>query len=968
MSAFPAGSFRNMSPAIDSTSQRQPDRPANPSVPASHPYQLPPPRTSAPLPFGTAPFLHQRNQAEGRELEETSLGRSRIPGQQQTANEQLPPVSQLLTPTAHPSRPSSPYQPHRFGIYTPPNGSTASPTPFRQSDPIPRPSLHESPRAYPEALPHSHTRSLPPLAHLSTPGLAREGPLHPVHTGSPVQSSQAASYPYYGFNSPEKEYTRDFSPSETPDSAATNNPSQTANVRSHVVDERYVEGEGLCYIYADGSHCPKIIDGVPVNANWGITKAGKPRKRLAQACLTCREKKIKCQPNLPKCDQCQKSGRECRFESAPRGHRAALKATQLANRYEPRESLPPGSYAYGAASQSPYSAIRASESSASLPNTSSQSPRSEVSMLTPSAMEGPQDSVMDHEQYRLRMSGHGRLSIGAEDSARRLADDISLGSHDYSDILMEMKDLDPQDPLVSDWHTDPYEADPEAAVHYVESYFTHVNDRLYYMFPRKRFLLWLRSCNTKTSEDTMLLYSMMTLGAVFSDRPDKVTALKRYSRTARYAVEHSRHALTLQLAQSRIIIGLWYYAIGSLVPAWDAIGSAVRTVCGLRYNVESGGVIVDQSRPCEYGLHPQALIECRRRTFWVAYLMDRMTCFYTPSSTFISAQAAYLRLPCREEVYEAQEYTTVPYFQSFLNQVPESPDKDSASLSAMALQVEILSLWGDVSDHVFRLSLVPAEAYNQLFEEFHVKVAGRADGWVVRLPDHLTYSAVNMERSIRTKKADAFMSIHLLYHATLMALNRYARYQIIRAEIIERHIRTTRTHAVEILQISLALMRCAADYEPSRIVLEPGTARGTILNPFLGYVIVSATDVLSAAGLMADLPESVNLIRGGMEAVRELARFWSGATPLATLIEKRLEAMNECLQQQAGSDRKAAFFVHGPSLDSQVRAGVQQQQPDLATNEDLMYGGLPREQLFSALGAGEVPFSDETILWIRERS
>lgn len=345
-----------------------------------------------------------------------------------------------------------------------------------------------------------------------------------------------------------------------------------------------------------------------------------------------------------------------------------------------------------------------------------------------------------------------------------------------------------------------------------------------------------------------------------------------------------------------------------------------------------------------------------------------MTCFYTPSSTFISAQAAYLRLPCREEVYEAQEYTTVPYFQSFLNQVPESPDKDSASLSAMALQVEILSLWGDVSDHVFRLSLVPAEAYNQLFEEFHVKVAGRADGWVVRLPDHLTYSAVNMERSIRTKKADAFMSIHLLYHATLMALNRYARYQIIRAEIIERHIRTTRTHAVEILQISLALMRCAADYEPSRIVLEPGTARGTILNPFLGYVIVSATDVLSAAGLMADLPESVNLIRGGLEAVRELARFWSGATPLATLIEKRLEAMNECLQQQAGSDRKAAFFVHGPSLDSQVRAGVQQQQPDLATNEDLMYGGLPREQLFSALGAGEGPFSEETILWIRERS
>ena len=91
---------------------------------------------------------------------------------------------------------------------------------------------------------------------------------------------------------------------------------QTPPIRPQVVDERYVEGQGMCYIYEDGSYCPKTINGVPVNARWGITKAGKPRKRLAQACMTCREKKIKCHPNLPRCDQCQKSGRECRFENA----------------------------------------------------------------------------------------------------------------------------------------------------------------------------------------------------------------------------------------------------------------------------------------------------------------------------------------------------------------------------------------------------------------------------------------------------------------------------------------------------------------------------------------------------------------------------------------------------------------------------------------------------------------------------
>lgn len=81
---------------------------------------------------------------------------------------------------------------------------------------------------------------------------------------------------------------------------------------SRCVGQREIPGEGLCYLYEDGSYCRAVIDGEPVNPSWGITKAGKPRKRLAQACLTCREKKIKCEPGYPKCHQCAKSQRACR--------------------------------------------------------------------------------------------------------------------------------------------------------------------------------------------------------------------------------------------------------------------------------------------------------------------------------------------------------------------------------------------------------------------------------------------------------------------------------------------------------------------------------------------------------------------------------------------------------------------------------------------------------------------------------
>ena len=89
--------------------------------------------------------------------------------------------------------------------------------------------------------------------------------------------------------------------------------SSRAPIRSkHCIGQQEVAGQGLCYVFDDGSWCRVVIDGEPVNPSWGVTKAGKPRKRLAQACLTCREKKIKCEPGYPKCHQCAKSQRACR--------------------------------------------------------------------------------------------------------------------------------------------------------------------------------------------------------------------------------------------------------------------------------------------------------------------------------------------------------------------------------------------------------------------------------------------------------------------------------------------------------------------------------------------------------------------------------------------------------------------------------------------------------------------------------
>ncbi|KAJ9206307.1 transcriptional regulator family: Fungal Specific TF [Paecilomyces variotii] len=697
----------------------------------------------------------------------------------------------------------------------------------------------------------------------------------------------------------------------------------------HVVDERYIEGEGLCYIYADGSHCPKSIDGVPVNANWGVTKAGKPRKRLAQACISCREKKIKCQPNIPKCDQCQKSGKECRFESAPRGHSAAAK----------------GSHEYRSISS------RAKESS------SNQSPLSDSSIM--SSVGGTIRGARSDPSLSQKR-GSSNSSSGTTDHPRWKTSRAASGDGaDRVDILADITDVDPDDPMVREWATDPYEANPEAMSHYIEKYFTYVNDGFYYIFPKRNFLEWLRSCRTKSPDDKMLIYSMMAMGSVFSDRPDNILAGKRYSKTASYAVEKSQHALTLQLAQSRIILSLWYYSIGALVKAWDLIGAAVRTVCGLDYNIEAEGLTRDTSQTCEYGLQPQSLIECRRRTFWVAFILDRLPGFYSFRPVSVQSQDSFLRLPCPEDVYEAEQYTITPYFQNTIDRPQTLKLDEQSSLSAMSSLIELAFQWGEVTNHVIRSPHIPQKTYTTRLEEFNANVTRRLEESNMNLPETFIYSMANIERSIRTGSSDMFVSVHMLYHAVLMRLHRHVRLEYLSGEAARINIGRARHHAAEILRISLAVTQLNSGYDPST-----STRRVIFSYPLISYLILCATDVLSAAGLTIDLSECISLIHSGLDVIDDLCRFWESARIHSRLIEKRLEAIISAARNETKLDDKVGFVVNGPPLYSRAGLHGPKMEPGTATDLDIIYG-FPRDQYLRVL-ALDASISKEDVLWIRE--
>lgn len=320
-----------------------------------------------------------------------------------------------------------------------------------------------------------------------------------------------------------------------------------------------------------------------------------------------------------------------------------------------------------------------------------------------------------------------------------------------------------------------------------------------------------------------------------------------------------------------------------------------------------------------------------------------------------------------DETFEAQQYATVPYFQSLLNDMSVAPDEES--VSPISYWIEIVSHWGDVVQHVLRLPHIPTHSYNKIFDEFYTSTTRHLESWVAKLPVGLSFTTGNLERSVRMRKVDTFVSVHLLYHATLMKLNRHARYESLPSDAANQCVHRARHHAVEILRICAALR----EYEPLHPVPDPGhlTLAPSVLNPFILYIIVSAVDVLSAFGLMTDLNECVHLIKSGRDTARMLCRFWDSSLPLVSLVDSRMSSMVGCLQCPSRLQGKAVFAMDCASLDSRVVSSFLTGHPSrpmfAEMAEDLMYGGLPKERLLSALGVEDASLAEEGhVLWIKD--
>ncbi|KAJ6438625.1 C6 transcription factor [Purpureocillium lavendulum] len=621
-----------------------------------------------------------------------------------------------------------------------------------------------------------------------------------------------------------------------------------------------VPGEGMCYFYDDGSHCKTVIDGEAVNAHWGVTKAGKPRKRLAIACVTCREKKIKCDPDYPRCVQCEKFGRVCKFKNAPRGG------------HNTSPSTPPAELddTHRLGGRSRHHDGRISESGSSPP----VSPRAGL----------PDNSPDGGYGKRLKVGPESYVSSGEPAmSLSRPLDHSKAAQPSLHRPPPEILPRIPDDVLARAWGTDPYGSDPESISAVLTQFFGQIdNTMIMRFFPEKIFRSWV-SCppREKSAEDLMVLYSVLAIGVALSGGPKHIAY--EYAQVAYYA-QKATTSPCLQLVQSRILLAVYYISTSRPREAAELISSAAATAACLQLNRELEKPRDELLSVYPFGMNVVGYCEARRRTMWSLFMLERLNTLLPDRPIMIHAEDIYVRLPADSESFEKQVEAIVPMFdpdESIVSKLAEKPSELTGYL------VEMTHVWSTCQVAISRLA--SRSAASEADSVRAQAIGRRAREWHSSLPSRLMFGGSNLESAAFSGKVGSFLTMHLLYHHTVIGLNRYhLRAAQLSADARTNHLQECREHAKAILDMANCLDRILR-------------VRPTILStppPAMSVAITAAVDVLTASGFMTSINELIQSIRVAKTAVDSMGKVWEHSLVAKEAIDQRLQKLTQIYHNQ----------------------------------------------------------------------
>lgn len=275
----------------------------------------------------------------------------------------------------------------------------------------------------------------------------------------------------------------------------------------------------------------------------------------------------------------------------------------------------------------------------------------------------------------------------------------------------------------------------------------------------------------------------------------------------------------------------------------------------------------------------------------------------------------FLRLPCRDAEFVAGiDPPKVPHFHgdSIREQHPGEP-------GCMALLVDVASIWGDVTGNAYKAVNRSAVVYKEYYLKYFDQTRDRMQSWVNSLPDHLQCTPENTAKAIKGKYFAKYYILWGVYCLVGMKLGRIGRCELLDDDIKRRNLRVSMYHARKWLAIVSQLSRAIWENPGEDIDF-------ALVQPFPGYSILNAVDILSSGGKASKLAELTN---GELEECKSVvtqgANFW--------IINKK--------QRSFIDDRQgllSAYGIGGGHEADKLRIEAAIDRSFLPATHDMVYG------------------------------
>jgi hypothetical protein len=450
----------------------------------------------------------------------------------------------------------------------------------------------------------------------------------------------------------------------------------------------------------------------------------------------------------------------------------------------------------------------------------------------------------------------------------------------------------------------------------LKSFLVNVNDSTYVLYPHEYFVYWAKTSSDKRPDERLVLYAILALGSVFIQdtaasavRPGADVIGEALRSMGRKCAEIVSEALrnrngssSLPIAQTRLLLALYYHSQDDQLVAFEHLGMAVNILSNLHLNTESGCSATDAGEQHEFGFDNAQIAECRRRTMWAAFLMER---FLGTPSYRIDVRDMLIRLPCDQRAYEQtrQQMSNAPFLHSSCSSDRPIVPSDSPAASL----IRVAAILGNVNNFISRGLHTQRSHYEEVFERQHEELWVSLQNWRSQLPDHFSSNPVNIENSMYQNYASHYLHMWAMHYWSVIKLHRYFRHQWLPQR---RALHITRAYeAADDFLHMVANLSKVWDGRMDRSLTQS-------VSPFVGTAIVAAVDVLAAAGLESGMRDTYNVTMSVTAWVQELSKTWKAAEvqhkecqhrhlQIQNIIDRPQRAASGCwINQEWGLDRR----------------------------------------------------------------